>query len=286
MEFIIVSGMSGAGKTRAINVLEDIGYYCVDNMPPALIPRFAEMCFQSGGKISKVAFVTDARGANKLDKFFEGLDELKKAGFKYEILFLDASDEALIKRYKETRRMHPLMNIYNGSIVHAIAAERELLADIKKQASYIIDTSNLTSQQLKDYIIELYAKDRKYNMIVSVQSFGFKYGAPTDADLVFDVRCFPNPFYVDELRNKTGLDKEVYDYVFGFPQTNIFMQKLCDMINFLIPLYIEEGKSSLLIAIGCTGGKHRSIAIAEKLNKYINENITHSAVTHRDILKS
>ncbi|MDP4153839.1 MAG: RNase adapter RapZ [Bacillota bacterium] len=285
MEFIIVSGMSGAGKTRAVAALEDIGFYCVDNMPPALIPRFAEICFQSGGKISKVAFVTDARGANMLDKFFEGLDELKKSGFEYKILFLEASDETLIKRYKETRRKHPLADMYGGSVYAAINAERELLAGIKKQATYILDTSKINSQQLKEYLCEIFSKDTKHSMIITVQSFGFKYGAPADADLVFDVRCFPNPFYIDELKNKTGLDKEVRDYVFGFPETNIFVDKLCDMISFLIPLYMEEGKTSLTIAIGCTGGKHRSTCIAEKLNKYINDNVTYSVITHRDIAK-
>ncbi len=286
MEIVIVTGLSGSGKSRAMVALEDIGYFCIDNMPPQLIPKISEICNSGKNeKLSKVAIATDVRGGDLFYALYDGLDELKKQNISYKILFLDSVDAVLMNRYKETRRKHPLDDGMLGT-QSAINAERAMLGRIKESADYIIDTSFLSPSQLKERIISLFLGDKRKSMIVHCVSFGFKYGLPNEADLVFDVRCIPNPFYIDELKDKTGLDESVYDYVMKWPQAQIYEKKLVDMIDYLIPLYIDEGKSQLVIAIGCTGGKHRSVVFSEILKKHISENGINVSVNHRDIVKN
>ena len=283
MDFLIITGLSGAGKSNAIRVMEDSGYYCVDNLPPALMPAFAELC-KSGGKIEKVALVTDLRSGDMFSQLFESLNEIKEKGLEYEILFLDSSDETLVKRYKETRRSHPLAP--EGSVLEGIRKERELLSEVRSRAKYIIDTSKLKPADLKDEMQQIFLKGKQYKgIVINVVSFGFKYGVPLDVDLVFDVRFLPNPFYVPELKHKTGTNEEVADYVFSFPQTREFVEKLDDMIEFLIPHYVEEGKNQLVIAIGCTGGKHRSVAIAESIYHFLLKMNHRVVIQHRDYMK-
>lgn len=285
MAIVIVTGVSGAGKSRAVNALEDIGFYCVDNMPPALIPKFAELCLQTSGKIQNMAIVTDVRGGTLFNSLFSDLEELRKQGGDYKILFLDADDAVLMRRFKETRRLHPLSKP-GSTIQEALSAEREILRPARERADYIIDTSNLSPAQLKQRLTVLFLGDKKTGLVVNCMSFGFKYGPATEGDLVFDVRCFPNPFYVDTLKNLTGLDAAVKDFVFSSDATCQFLVKLFDMIDFLLPHYIEEGKSQLVVAIGCTGGKHRSVAIAEALYRHLLEKGVRAAVNHRDIQKN
>lgn len=286
MEFIIVSGLSGAGKSRAIEALEDMGYYCVDNMPPQLIPKFAEICISSQGKIEKVAMVTDIRGGYLFSELIDNLDELKRAGQDYKILFLDAKDATIIKRYKETRRMHPLAKDTNMDITAAIAKERELLDVVRKRSDYILDTSNLKTSQLKERLVEIFSKNQQdKGIVVNVISFGFKYGIPLESDLVFDVRFLPNPFYIEGLREKTGLNESVYNYVMQFDQAKKFRKMLADMVTYLLPNYIEEGKTSLVIAVGCTGGKHRSITLARCLSEDLKDAGYYVVTTHRDVHK-
>lgn len=282
MAFIIITGVSGAGKTRAINALEDIGFYCVDNMPPTLIPKFAEICLQTDGKINNIAIVTDVRGGTLFNSLFDALDELKTQGGEYKILFLDADDNVLIRRFKETRRMHPLSQS-GSTISDAIMQERKLLKPARERADYIIDTSNLSPAQLKERIQVLFLGDDRSSLIVNCVSFGFKYGIPSEADLVFDVRCFPNPFYEDSLKKLTGLDEPVKKYVLSSEQTQGFIKRLYDMIDYMYPLYCEEGKNQLIVAIGCTGGKHRSVTIVEELFKHLLEKDIRVSVSHRDI---
>ncbi|HEX2937410.1 MAG TPA: RNase adapter RapZ [Ruminiclostridium sp.] len=284
MAFVIVTGVSGAGKSRAVNALEDIGFYCVDNMPPALIPKFAELCVNTQGKIRDIAIVTDVRGGALFNSLFDGLEELKKQGCEYKIMFIDADSSVIIRRFKETRRKHPLSEA-GMSIEAALEQERILLRPARERADYIIDTTNLSPAQLKQRITVLFMGDTKTGLIVNCMSFGFKYGTPTEGDLIFDVRCFPNPFYIDELKKLTGLDEPVRKYVFASPKTQGFVLKLFDMIDYLLPLYAEEGKSQLVVGIGCTGGKHRSVAIAEALYKHLLEKGIRTAVNHRDIQK-
>lgn len=285
MAIVIVTGVSGAGKSRAANALEDIGFYCVDNMPPALIPKFAELCLQTDGKIKNMAIVTDVRGGDLFNSLFTDLEELRKQGGDYKILFLDADDSVLIRRFKETRRKHPL-STPGGSIQEALETERAILRPARERADYIIDTTNLSPAQLRERLTVLFLGDKRTGLIVNCMSFGFKYGPATEGDLVFDVRCFPNPFYIDSLKRLTGLDAAVRDYVFSSDVTRQFMVKLFDLIDFLLPLYIEEGKSQLVVAIGCTGGKHRSVAIAEALYRHLLEKGVPTAVNHRDIQKN
>jgi len=284
MRFVIITGLSGAGKSQAVRCMEDLGFYCIDNMPPALIPKFAEICFQSQGKIEKVALVIDIRGGDLFNELFNELETLEKTRYSYEILFLEASDEVLIKRYKESRRKHPLSP--EGRIIEAIKAERDMLEQVRNRADHIIDTSNLLPQQLKEQLISIFVEGKKYEgIIINIVSFGFKYGIPLDSDLVFDVRFLPNPYYISSLKEHTGKEKEVSEYVLKWPQTKIFVEKLHDMIEFLIPHYIEEGKSQLVISIGCTGGKHRSVTVAETLYNLLSETNHRVLIDHRDIDK-
>lgn len=285
MEFIIVTGMSGGGKSSAIKVLEDIGYFCIDNMPPQLIPNFAAICSENG-EINKVAIVTDIRGGTLFLKLSECISGLVNTdGIDVKVLFLEASKEVLMKRYSETRRKHPLDEVSGGDLSKAIDAEAELLSEIRANADYIIDSSLLTTAQLKGQIAGLFLDKPSDSIIVSCMSFGFKYGVPGEADLVFDVRCLPNPFYVPELKHKTGLDAEVRDYVMKYEQSQILENKIWDMVDFLLPCYISEGKSRLVIAFGCTGGKHRSITFAERTASYLREKECKVRIVHRDIEK-
>ena len=285
MRFIIITGLSGAGKTQVIHCLEDLDYYCIDNMPPALIPKLAEICYSSNGKIDKVAMVIDIRGGDMFNELFNELNTLKASGCNYEVGFLDAKDEALVKRYKETRRMHPLAR--DGRLIDGIKKERAILEYVRKKANHIIDTSALSSIQLKDVVTKLFegTSPEHSGIVINIQSFGFKYGLPLDADLVFDVRFLPNPYYKDDLKKYTGLDKRVQKYVLKFEQTNEFISKLDDMIKYLLPYYIEEGKSQLVIGVGCTGGKHRSVTIALELYEFLKENGYNTIISHRDIQK-
>ena len=284
MKFLIVTGLSGSGKSGAVNVLEDIGYYCIDNIPPQLIPKFAEICLNNK-QMKKVAIVTDIRGGELFLELDEGLNYLKNNKLDTSILFLDASDEVLIKRYKETRRKHPLDEQCHGSIQRAITAEREVLASVREVADYYIDTSDLSMSQLKETVYSLFLDNPNDSMVVKVMSFGFKYGVSREADLVFDVRCLPNPFYIPELKQHTGLESCVRDYVLSFEQSQKLAEKLKDMLDFLIPLYIHEGKSQLVIAFGCTGGKHRSVTFAETIFKYLSDKGMKCRICHRDINK-
>ncbi|MCC8160638.1 MAG: RNase adapter RapZ [Oscillospiraceae bacterium] len=282
MQYTIVTGMSGSGKTRVIRYLEDMGYFCIDNMPPVLIPKFSEMLSSVNGNFNNVALVIDIRVGDMINELLFQINDLKKKGYDCKLLYLNADDETLVKRYKETRRQHPLDN--SNGLLASIKQEREMLSALYNAADYVIDTSRMTTQGLLQEIKEIYApKDSEQGLEINVMAFGFKYGMPLDADLVFDVRCFPNPFYIDELKHKTGNDKEVQDYVMGFPTSVEFMEKLEDMMSFMIPLYIEEGKISLSIAIGCTGGKHRSVTMTNKLAEYLKSCNYKVNVTYRDI---
>lgn len=285
MEFLVITGMSGAGKTQASNILEDMGYYCIDNMPSAMIPYFAELYSQMPGRSANVAFIIDVRGESDFLPLLSELDVLKAKGYCCRTVFIDCENRVLVNRYKETRRVHPLVTLKNISVSEALALERKLLEPVREKADYIIDTTNLTSHQLRDKLLAIQNTSRTRSLVVTCLSFGYKYGIPTEADLVFDVRCFPNPFYVPELKNLTGLEGEVKDYVFSAGQVREFMNKLFDMMDFLIPLYSEEGKSQLTVAIGCTGGKHRSVAIAEALAEHFRTGGLNPITVHRDIVK-
>ncbi|KNY28595.1 RNase adapter RapZ [Pseudobacteroides cellulosolvens] len=284
MRFVIVTGLSGAGKSQVVKHLEDLGFFCVDNLPPSLIPKFAEVCFQSRSKMDKIALVIDIRGGELFKDIFPGLSEIKAAGYNYEILFLEASDEVLIKRFKESRRNHPLSN--EGRLNKAISEERKILQEIKNNASHIIDTSNLTTRQLKEEIARIFVEGKHFEgLIISIISFGFKYGTPIDCDLVFDVRFIPNPYYISSLKKLTGKHEDVKAYVLKSKETEVFIEKLSDMLEFLIPNYIKEGKSRLVIGIGCTGGKHRSVAIADDVYRLLVEKQHRVVIEHRDIEK-
>ena len=283
MEFLIITGLSGAGKSRAADVLEDLDYYCVDNMPVALIPRFAELCLDAHGRYERVALVTDVREREGFGELLGLLDDLEAMDCQVRILYMDADARTLVRRYKESRRPHPLAGP-GYPIEQAIARETELLAPVKARADFVVNSSNLTLGQLQNRLFSLFAgQGKRRGLNVTVMSFGYKHGIPLDADLVFDVRFLPNPFYVEELRPLCGLDRPVSDFVFGYPQTRMFMQKVEELIDFLLPYYIEEGKLGLTIAVGCTGGRHRSVAIAAELNKYLNVKGIGSVSVHRDM---
>lgn len=284
MRFVIITGVSGAGKSQAMKYLEDIGFFCVDNLPPELIPKFAEISSKTRGKMEKIAMVIDIRGGELFNDLLPGLNGLKEAGLPYELLFLEASDNVLIKRYKESRRMHPLAP--EGSLLKGINEERRILKEVKKKANHIIDTSGLTPRQLKEEIVKIFVDGRSFpGMIININSFGFKYGIPLDCDLVFDVRFLPNPFYEKSLKELTGFSDAVRDYVLECPETQEFLSKLTDLLEFLIPNYIKEGKTQLVIGIGCTGGKHRSVVIANSLYQILSQK-EHTVFTdHRDVGK-
>ena len=284
MEFVIITGMSGAGKSQTIKILEDINYYCMDNMPPALLPNFAELCKSSSKDVYKVAVVADIRGGIFFKDLFNSLDELKNKGIKYSILFLDASDDELVKRYKEQRRPHPLST--TGTIIDGIHEERISLEEVKKRSDYIIDTTNMKLGRLKEELLNIFLKGNiTFNLNITVMSFGYKYGIPKDSDLVFDVRFLPNPFYIEELKHFTGNDKNVQDYVMGFDTTEMFIDKLTDLLLFLLPHYIKEGKSNLVISIGCTGGKHRSVTISNHIASILSKENFRDLLNHRDVEK-
>ncbi|MDU3351955.1 RNase adapter RapZ [Clostridium sp.] len=283
MRFIIVTGLSGAGKTEATRSLEDMGYFCVDNLPPKLIPKFAEACVQSQGKINKVALVIDIRGGIFFDDLFESLNYLKRQDFKYEILFLDAADEVLVKRFKETRRSHPLAP--GSRVITGINEERNRLREVKDRADIIIDTSKYAIRDLREEMNKNYGdvKQPEQQLSVTILSFGFKYGIPVDSDLVFDVRFIPNPFYIPDLKPYSGNDEPVKKYVLNQEETKGFIKRADDMLDFLIPNYKKEGKRQLIISVGCTGGRHRSVAIANALYKKLLERNYNASVEHRDI---
>ncbi len=284
MKFIIVTGLSGAGKTQVLNAFEDMGDFCVDNMPPELLPKFAEIYHRSANSGDRAAIACDIRSRNMFGELLGSLDKLTELGYDYEILFLEANDETLIKRYKETRRTHPLAD--SGRIIDGIQKERKLLEFVKSHATKIVDSSILTATQLREQITAIYSPELKDSgMAIHILTFGFKYGIPIDSDLVFDVRFLPNPFYIAELKEHTGLETCVRDYVMSTDESLEFLDKLCDMIEFLIPKYKKEGKSQLVISIGCTGGHHRSVTIAEELYKKIAEKNHNIIITHRDIKK-
>lgn len=284
MNFIIVTGMSGAGKSSAIKFFEDMGYYCVDNLPPTLISSFAELIVPQQDKLSKVVLGIDIRGGILFDDLFSSLHDLKSSGHSYEIVFFDCSESELIKRYKETRRLHPLAR--GERIEEGVQREREILKEIKSKAHHIIDTSYMLPKDTKEVLFKMYNEQKTFNsLMITIISFGFKYGMPTDADLVYDVRFAPNPYYIPEMRPLTGNDTIVKDYVLQFEVTQIFLSKLKDMITFLIPNYMQEGKNQLVIAIGCTGGKHRSVTIANALGKFLQDEGNSVVMQHKDIDK-
>jgi UPF0042 nucleotide-binding protein len=282
MQFVIVTGMSGAGKSTALKFLEDAGFFCVDNLPPSLISKFAEVCFRPGSDIQKVALGIDARGGKLFEDLFSALNELKDSS--YTILFIEASDDVLVKRYKETRHSHPLAK--EERVITGIEKEREVLAEVKQRATYIIDTSNLLTRQLKEMLVEIFIEDKKFNsLMITVLSFGFKYGIPEDSDLVFDVRFLPNPFYDSDLKELTGLDEQVRNYVMNSNLTRTFMKQWLDLLTFLIPHFVDEGKNQLVISVGCTGGKHRSVALADELQCKLSTLGFAVVLNHRDIDK-
>lgn len=283
MRFVVVTGMSGGGKSTALRMLEDAGFYCVDNLPVPLIEKFVELIAAPGGEVTKVALGLDVRTDQAFGEVQEILENLKANGYFFEILFMEANDKTLLKRYKETRRMHPLS--LGGRIEDGINTEREILGDIRNKSDYVIDTSNLLTRELKEELDRIFVQNEEYNsLMVTILSFGFKHGIPADADLVFDVRFLPNPFYIDELKYKTGNDKEVQNYVMSFQEAHIFIDKLADMVEFLIPNYIKEGKYQLVIGIGCTGGKHRSVTLANQLYARMKNRGSYGMkIAHRDV---
>lgn len=286
MRFVIVTGMSGGGKSTAMRLLEDIGFYCVDNLPVPLIDKFTELLTVPNTEISKVALGIDVRTDQSFSQTERILRTMRQNGMVFEVLFMDASDQVLLKRYKESRRMHPLCMPASSRVEEGITREREILKQIKKEADYVIDTSKLLTRELKEELDRIFVKNEEYNsLMINILSFGFKHGIPADADLVFDVRFLPNPFYIEELKYLTGNDRGVQDYVMGYAEAGIFLDKLTDMLQFLIPNYMKEGKYQLVIAIGCTGGKHRSVTLANELYGRLKRQNAGYGVTlsHRDI---
>ncbi len=283
MRLVVVTGMSGGGKSIALKLLEDMGFYCVDNLPVPLIDKFFELISVPGGEITKVALGLDVRADQSFAGVEKVLENVRENGYSYELLFMDSSDSVLLKRYKESRRMHPLS--HDGRIEDGIRREREILKNVKKKADYVIDTSRLLTRELKEELDRIFVQNEEYNsLMITVMSFGFKHGIPADADLVFDVRFLPNPFYIEDLKHQTGNDKPVQDYVMSFEEAGVFLDKLSDMIQFLIPNYIKEGKYQLVIAIGCTGGKHRSVTLANGLYDRLKDQGGYGLIIqHRDI---
>ncbi|MBO4692961.1 MAG: RNase adapter RapZ [Clostridia bacterium] len=286
MDLVIVTGLSGAGKSQAVNALEDMGYYCVDNIPPAIIPAFVDLSKRESEGFSKLAVVTDIRGGSMFEEILKVLGDLKEKGIKYKILFLDASNDVLIRRYKENRRKHPLCDTRDVSLSDAVSLERKKLSRIRSDADFYIDTSLISSAQLKAILTEMFLKKAEEGLRILCKSFGFKYGIDVDADNVFDVRCLPNPFYIEEFKHKTGLEKQVSDYVMNSQESERFRNMVFAFADVAIPLYIKEGKSQLVISFGCTGGKHRSVAFAELLCDYLKRKGYNASAIHRDIIKS
>lgn len=285
MRFVVVTGMSGSGKTTAMKMLEDAGFYCVDNLPLLLVEKFVEMLAEPESEFNKIALGLDVRADIHFEEASDILKSIKESGIPVEILFLDSDDQILINRYKETRRVHPLAP--DGHVEDGVQKERQILEEIRKNADYVLDTTNLLTRELKLELDRIFVKNEAYNsLMITVMSFGFKYGIPTDADLVLDVRFLPNPYYIDELRAKTGNDTEIQDYVMSFPEANEFLDKLTDMLEFLIPNYVKEGKYRLVIAIGCTGGKHRSVTLANALYNRLKDRGNYGIkLEHKDIDK-
>ncbi len=281
IRLVIVTGLSGAGKTQAVRCLEDLGFFCVDNLPPMLIPKFTELCRQSGGKVKRIALVIDVRGGEFFNSLSEELKNLAKKGMRYEILFLEATDEALVRRYKETRRQHPLGE--EGSVLAAIRAERVRLQELRGMAHIILDTSEMSPRDLKENLTRIFGvSNSSLHLTVTILSFGYKYGIPLDADLVIDVRFLPNPNYVENLKPLTGLDAPVSEFVLGAPVTKSFLRRFSNLLKFLLPYYIKEGKTHLVTAIGCTGGQHRSVAVSERLARLLGRDYQ-VRVYHRDL---
>lgn len=281
---VIVTGMSGGGKTQASRYLEDLGYFCVDNLPPVFIPKFVELCAHAGGHVSKVVLGVDTRSREFFDTFVQVLEDMDRSNTNYEMLFMDASDAAIIRRYKETRRRHPMAPA--SRITEGIAKERERLAPVRAKATYIIDTSELKKVQLRDKIHRLFGTSEGEQMNINILSFGFKFGMPLDADMVLDVRFLPNPFYVESMRHKSGAVPEVADYIAKFPVTQEFLKKLDDLLDFLVPQYVKEGKSQFVIAVGCTGGMHRSVFVAKHIFDRLGSRGYPVKLEHRDLMKN
>ena len=285
MRLVIVTGMSGAGKSTALKMLEDMGYFCVDNLPVPLIPKMAELLSVPGTEINKAALGVDIRSGQSFQELANVLKVLDEGGCQYEILYLESSDDVLVKRYKETRRFHPLAGS-DGRVEDGLKRERELLGFLKKKADYLVDTSHMLTRELKAELNKIFVQNKEYkNLYITVLSFGFKYGIPNDADLVFDVRFLPNPFYIQELKEMTGNDEPVSSYVMSFEESRTFLKKLVDMLEFLIPHYIKEGKNSLVISIGCTGGKHRSVTLTNALYNALGKDGHTLLLKHNDIEK-
>ncbi|NLY08428.1 MAG: RNase adapter RapZ [Tissierellia bacterium] len=280
MDILLITGMSGAGKSKSLKIFEDLGYYCMDNLPPALLDQFTDLCITTNKKIEKIAIVIDTRGGVFFEDFFEEISKLSEKDISYKILYLDASDKVLVKRFKELRRPHPLS--IDGSLTNGIEAERERLLEVKKRADYIVDTSKLTDKQLKQELINLMSDTGDRRITVSVVSFGFKNGILIDADLVFDVRFLPNPFYIEDLKDKDGLNNLTKEYIFSWPQTEIFINKTMEMLEFLLPFYVLEGKTQLVVGIGCTGGFHRSVSIANEICSRLTSDGHRAILSHRD----
>jgi UPF0042 nucleotide-binding protein len=283
LEFTVITGLSGAGKSEAIKCFEDMGYFCIDNLPPSFIPQMAELCSLPGSRVRKVALVSDVRGGEFFEALSGALQQLRKQGIEYQIIYLEASDEVLVKRFKETRRRHPLAK--EGSIIDGITRERQIMERLRGQANIVIDTSNLAPYQLKDQIRTIFLeKDkRKKGILITVISFGYKYGIPLDADLVIDVRFLPNPHYIESLKSLTGSDKNVRNFVLNRTETKNFLKKFFALLNFLLPNYIAEGKTHLTVAIGCTGGTHRSVVLSDEVYKFLKEKGYNVTIRHRDV---
>lgn len=281
-ELVIITGVSGAGKSSAVGFMEDVGYYCIDNMPPFLLTTFLEL-LASHSEHNKIAVVVDVRSTENFDSIIAALDDVERYNYNVKMVYLDIKTHIALKRYKLTRRKHPFADRFNGEISYALEYEKEILAPLRQRADFVIDTSDMASNQLRNRLTQILLGDEKDVMNIHVMSFGFKHGVPTEADFVIDVRCLPNPYWVENLKSKTGLDKEVRDYVFSFDESKKLLEKLTDMLDFLTPLYIKEGKSQIIFAIGCTGGNHRSVAIAEALKEHFEKNWDNVSVNHRDI---
>ncbi|EHL15816.1 putative P-loop ATP-binding protein YvcJ [Peptoanaerobacter stomatis] len=283
MKIVIITGLSGSGKSEAMNVMEDLGYYCIDNLPPEIIPKIVTLGYDSKGQLDKIALGIDIRGYQFLKEINTAINFLQESGYDYNVIFLESNNETLVRRYKMSRRKHPLSN--GEDILDGISKEREMLKDIRKKAKYIIDTSNFLPIDLRREVISLFNENIKSKgFIITIISFGFKYGIPIDSDLVYDVRFMPNPYYVEELKEKTGNDKDVQEYVLNDVNSVKFLEKLYDMIDFLLPMYIKEGKNQLVISIGCTGGKHRSVTISNKLYEHLENQNYNAYIKHRDYM--